>query len=147
MKQQHFILQLDAGVVFHNSRKHWENVNLVIDLGQKLMRRSRLLHHGLKCAVIGCPPGITLPEEFINLDKVGFESIEWLKTAKLAIVLSGFVTFACLMSGVKTIMKVENERVQNRWFGVPEWQELIVPIDEIKTDIKKIVEVFDVTFK
>lgn len=133
--KSYMVLQMDAGVIFHNPRKHWNNQNFVLSFVQKVCKK-----YSLDCVVFGNSSNKQLPEGFINCPDTGFQCIEYLKRCKFSICLSGFGTMASLMSKIPTIWKSEGEFISNRYYGHPEWKKRGLEIQEIVEDKDKIIE-------
>lgn len=134
-----FILQLDAGLMYHNDRKHWKNPNLALGIALPLLNK-----YNLECFVIGGDNDKyhynLLDKRFHDLNLLGFQSIEIFKKAKFVIGLSSFVTLLSCMLKIPTIYKKENDHVHSSYYSHPEWSKVLTPIDELDTDLHLILE-------
>jgi len=130
--EEYFVVQLDAGLQYHNERKHWKNVGLARQLGEMLSLRFKL-----KPVFIDGNGEVFYPHSKSQADIENTLTI--VQLAKFVIGLSGFLTLASLMSGVPTIIKTENERVMSQYYGHTSWINRMLPITEIASDLSNIV--------
>lgn len=128
-----FILQMDAGTIYHNPRKHWDNITLTISFANQIVKRT-----GLRCVVVGLPKEIACPPDFISVEN--YSIIEAIKQAKFFIGLSGFCALCSLMSNKPTFYKKEDQRIHDLYYAVPEWNSIIRPINEILSDKQLIMQ-------
>lgn len=132
--KDYFLVQADAGVIYHNERKHWKDFYKVqafcVDLGRI---------YNLDYVIFGGNFSTPMTSDFIVCPEDGFQVVEYLKKAKFAITLSGFGALCSLMCGAPTIYKSEGDFVHRRCYARWGNSGRMLPIQEINEDKENIL--------
>ena len=138
--EPYMMLQLDAGFMYHSSKKHWKNIDFVLRFFEKICKKFLL-----KCVIFGLElneilPNYTLQNNFINCPNTGFRFIEYLKKSKFSVCLSGIGALSSLMLEVPTIWKREGDKIFSNYYAHPKWKNRMFEIQEIIDDKDEIIK-------
>lgn len=81
----YFVVQVDAGLQYHNPRKHWTALSTIRQFASVLSRKL-----GIPALIVGDQSQGSSYDNVINVSDAGYGIIDYIKGAKFVVGLSGF---------------------------------------------------------